>query len=84
MDQPCQGLSGGNMSNSQKQRKTSNPVAEAYAACRSAFFNVGTISLFINLLMLTGPLFMLQVYDRVLASRSIPTLVALTVLVVVL
>jgi len=36
----------------------------------------------INLLMLTGPLFMLQVYDRVLASRSIPTLVVLYLLIV--
>lgn len=34
-----------------------------------------------NLFMLTGPLFMLQVYDRVLTSRSVPTLVALLVLV---
>ena len=38
-------------------------------------------SIFINLLMLTGPLYMLQVYDRVLGSRSEPTLVALSVLV---
>jgi ATP-binding cassette, subfamily C, bacterial PrsD len=37
-----------------------------------------------NVLMLTGPLFMLQIYDRVLASRSIPTLIALSLLVVVL
>ena len=36
------------------------------------------VSLVSNLLMLTGPLFMLQVYDRVLDSRSIPTLLALT------
>ena len=43
---------------------------------------LGLISLVSNLMMLTGPLFMLQVYDRVLASRSIPTLVALTLLVV--
>lgn len=35
-----------------------------------------------NLLMLTGPVFMLQVYDRVLTSHSIPTLEALTILVV--
>ena len=34
--------------------------------------------------MLTGPLFMLQVYDRVLASRSVPTLVALLILVGIL
>jgi PrtD family type I secretion system ABC transporter len=38
-------------------------------------------SIFVNLLMLTGPLYMLQVYDRVLASRSVETLVALTVLI---
>jgi ATP-binding cassette subfamily C protein len=43
-----------------------------------AFF----FSVFVNLLMLTGPLFMLQVYDRVLGSRSEETLVALLVLVV--
>lgn len=39
------------------------------------------ISVVSNLLMLTGPLFMMQVYDRVLASRSVPTLVALTILI---
>lgn len=41
-------------------------------------------SIFVNLLMLTGPLFMLQVYDRVLASRSEETLVALFALVAIL
>jgi PrtD family type I secretion system ABC transporter len=38
-------------------------------------------SIFVNLLMLTGPLYMLQVYDRVLASQSVETLVGLSVLV---
>ncbi len=42
------------------------------------------LSVFVNLLMLTGPLFMLQVYDRVLVSRSEETLVALISLVVAL
>ncbi|RMD49069.1 MAG: type I secretion system permease/ATPase [Alphaproteobacteria bacterium] len=37
-------------------------------------------SAFVNLLMLTGPLFMLQIYDRVLGSRSNETLVALAIL----
>ena len=41
----------------------------------------GAISCVTNLLMLTGPLFMLQIYDRVLTSGSVPTLVALLVLV---
>ena len=36
----------------------------------------------VNLLMLAGPIYMLQVYDRVLASRNVPTLVALTVFLV--
>jgi ABC-type protease/lipase transport system fused ATPase/permease subunit len=39
------------------------------------------VSLMSNLLMLVGPLFMLQVYDRVLASQSLPTLTVLTILV---
>ncbi len=44
---------------------------------RMLFLGVAVFSVFVNLLMLTGPLFMLQVYDRVLASRSEATLVAL-------
>lgn len=41
-------------------------------------------SIFVNLLMLTGPLFMLQVYDRVLSSRAVETLTALFLLVALL
>ncbi|MEM7170960.1 MAG: type I secretion system permease/ATPase [Pseudomonadota bacterium] len=41
-------------------------------------------SIFVNILMLTGPLFMLQVYDRVLGSRSVETLTALFLLVALL
>jgi PrtD family type I secretion system ABC transporter len=48
---------------------------------RHLYWLVGLFSIFANLLMLTGPLYMLQVYDRVLGSRSVATLVALTVLV---
>lgn len=41
------------------------------------FLFVGLFSAAVNLLMLTGPLFMMQVYDRVLGSRSVETLIAL-------
>jgi len=45
---------------------------------------VGIFSLFVNALILTGPLYMLNVYDRVLGSRSVPTLVALTAIAIFL
>ena len=48
---------------------------------RGLLIAVVAFSVFVNLLMLTGPLYMLQVYDRVLGSRSEATLVALSVLV---
>jgi len=71
------------------------PVAIGASAARSeltgalrksgrAFASIGLFSGVINLLMLTGPLFMLQVYDRVLPSGSLPTLVGLAVLTVCL
>nr|WP_198671057.1 type I secretion system permease/ATPase [Oceanibium sediminis] len=51
---------------------------------RGVFLSIALFSVFVNLLMLTGPLFMLQVYDRVLSSRSEATLVALFGLVAAL
>lgn len=58
-----------------------SPVAEALSLRTTTFLVVGLLSLVINVLMLTGPLFMLQIYDRVLTSRSVPTLVVLSGLV---
>jgi PrtD family type I secretion system ABC transporter len=55
-------------------------LGDALRACRSAFVGVGVMSCIINLLYLTGSIFMLEVYDRVLPSRSVPTLVGLIVL----
>ncbi|MCV2889623.1 type I secretion system permease/ATPase [Ruegeria aquimaris] len=51
---------------------------------RALYWFVALFSFFANMLMLTGPLYMLQVYDRVLGSRSEQTLVALSLLVVFL
>ena len=48
------------------------------------FLGVGAFSFVINLLQLTAPLYMLQVYDRVLNSRNETTLLMLTILVVAL
>lgn len=59
-------------------------TAELQAARRKGtwlYFWAFIFSIFVNLLMLTGPLYMLQIYDRVLASRSVETLVALSLLV---
>ncbi|MBV1867365.1 MAG: type I secretion system permease/ATPase [Marinosulfonomonas sp.] len=56
----------------------------AFAQCRRWIATAFVFSIFTNILMLTGPLFMLQIYDRVLSSRSEETLVALFGLVAVL
>src|ERR1041384_745939 len=55
-------------------------LGDALRTCRNAFIGVGIMSCMINLLYLTGSIFMLEVYDRVLPSRSVPTLVGLVVL----
>jgi PrtD family type I secretion system ABC transporter len=59
-------------------------LTRALAACRHAFIGVGAMSGLINMLALSGSLFMLQVYDRVLPSRSVPTLIGLALLLAVL
>ena len=46
------------------------------------FVGVALLSAAVNLLHLTGSLFMLEIYDRVLPSRSIPTLIGLAAIVV--
>ena len=61
-----------------------NPVAVAFRPIRSAFWGVAVVSFVINILMLTGPVFMLQIYDRVLASGAVPTLVVIGSLAIVL
>jgi ATP-binding cassette subfamily C protein len=56
----------------------------AIRRARPPLVGIAIFSAVVNLLMLTGPLFMLQVYDRVLASRSSATLLVLFALVVFL
>jgi len=58
----------------------SDDIKGALKASKSGFYAAGFFSLFINLLMLTAPLYMLQVYDRVVASRSLETLLFLTLI----
>src|SRR6516162_209249 len=55
-------------------------LGDALRACRGAFIGVGLMSCIINLLYLTGSIFMLEIYDRVLPSRSVPTLVGLVII----
>jgi ATP-binding cassette subfamily C protein len=55
-------------------------LAEALNACRGALISIGLMSGMSNVLMLTGAIFMLEIYDRVLPSRSVPTLVGLVIL----
>ncbi|GGG11509.1 MULTISPECIES: type I secretion system permease/ATPase [Rhizobium] len=62
------------------KRNRNLSVADAIRTCRSAFWGIFIISAVLNILMLTGPIFMLQVYDRVLSSSSVPTLVVLSVI----
>jgi ATP-binding cassette subfamily C protein EexD len=66
------------------QKATTSELKEAILASKKSFIFVGFFSLFINLLMLVPPLYMLQLYDRVLTSRSEDTLIMLTLIVVVL
>ena len=58
-------------------RTSADPVREALRTNGRALAGVAVFSAIINVLLLTSPIFMLQVYDRVLTSRSQQTLVAL-------
>jgi ATP-binding cassette, subfamily C, type I secretion system permease/ATPase len=58
-------------------------LERAIQACRSAFGTCAIFSLAINVLMLASPIYMLQVYDRVLTTRRVETLVMLTLIVTI-
>lgn len=59
-----------------------NELLRALGSCRQAFVAAAVFSLFINALMLTQPLYMMEMYNRVLPTQSTETLLVLTALVV--
>ncbi|WP_160011827.1 type I secretion system permease/ATPase [Rhizobium sp. 18055] len=70
---------------SQSKTKTSRPfLISAVSSVRGAFFGLGMTSCIVNILALTGSFFMLQVYDRVIPARSLPTLVGLSIITLTL
>lgn len=77
-------MAGTRQGNANPSGSRDNPVSLAFRPIRTAFWGVAAVSFVINILMLTGPVFMLQVYDRVLASGSVPTLVVIGILAIVL
>ncbi len=62
--------------------KVKSDLQEALMLCKGAFISAAGFSLVINILMLTPTIYMLQLYDRVLSSRSEETLVMLTLIVI--
>lgn len=63
-------------------RPSKNALTEALGACRRGFFVVAVFSLGVNLCMLTTPIYMMQLFDRVLSSRSTETLIALLIVAI--
>lgn len=61
-----------------------NELQQALRACKGAFVSAGVFSMFINLLMLVPAFYMLQVYDRVVTSGSVSTLIMLTLIMLLL
>ena len=60
--------------------KSASPYETALSATKRLLIHAGVLSFFVNILMLTGPLYMLQIYDRVLSSRSYETLLVISLL----
>jgi ATP-binding cassette subfamily C protein len=67
-----------------KSAPPGSDLKHALGVYRTAFVAVGLLSGASNILMLTGSFYMLQVYDRVLPSRSVPTLIGLSLLAAML
>lgn len=61
-----------------------NELQQVLRSCKGAFIAAGVFSMFINLLMLVPAFYMLQVYDRVVTSGSVTTLIMLTLIMLLL
>jgi ATP-binding cassette, subfamily C, bacterial len=64
----------------EEQKQRLKPIRDAVSAYRPVLVTTIVFSFVINLLMFTGPLYMLQIYDRVLASQSRETLISLSII----
>ncbi|WP_229677837.1 type I secretion system permease/ATPase [Caldovatus sediminis] len=64
------------------ERAAETPLALALRACKRQFWSVGLFSGVVNLLQLTVSIYMMQVFDRVLSTRSVDTLIYLTVVAI--
>jgi ATP-binding cassette subfamily C protein len=68
------------MKQASRNREESTEVQDALKSCLPSFTGVAAFSAVVNILALTGSIYMLQVYDRVLTSQSIPTLIGLSLI----
>jgi len=73
-----------NLNHSMMPTTAGSKLQATLRLCRAAIINLAVFSGISNILMLTGSFYMLQVYDRVLPSRNVATLVGLSVLALIL
>ncbi|PHS29967.1 MAG: hypothetical protein COA95_10145 [Methylophaga sp.] len=66
-----------------KLKLQKNEIIEVISGYKSVFITIGFFSAIINVMLLIPALYMLQVYDRVLASQNQTTLLMLTLMIVV-
>src|SRR5689334_11908764 len=71
------------MKQASRNRDDSSEVQDALKSCLPSFTGVAVFSAFINILALTGSIYMLQIYDRVLSSRSVSTLIGISLIVLI-
>ncbi|GAB4189302.1 MAG: type I secretion system permease/ATPase [Thalassobaculales bacterium] len=64
-----------------QQHTASNEIMrQVFSACRSAFFAAGVFSFAVNMLILTVPFYMFSMFDRVISSQNLVTLLMLFII----